>query len=200
MRRRGARGESPLGRAVGRAPVGVRTKPLIAFIGIAALLVMVAVLGLRVLGQSNARVEKLGTLQLRAATYQSLQTQASELANVVTLFKLSSEQQMSFNAQMSATILESQPTLAPRPAPKPPLVHARSRALARPLDTVRAQGAGRGRQSQTRGLGPLHGSATLSRNLSRVFSTPTLAHLRRIQARKGHTQTAAPATQRRTEP
>ena len=45
---------------------------LVAFAVIAALLVAVAVLGLRVLGQSNARVESLGTLQLRAATYQRL--------------------------------------------------------------------------------------------------------------------------------
>ena len=36
---------------------------------IAALLVLVGLLGLRFLGQSNARVERLGTLQLRSATY-----------------------------------------------------------------------------------------------------------------------------------
>ena len=40
---------------------------------------LVAVLGLRVLGQSNARIESLGTLQLRATTYQDLQTQAQQL-------------------------------------------------------------------------------------------------------------------------
>ena len=72
-------------RAVGRAPVGVRTKLLIAFAGIAALLVVVAVLGLRVLGQSNARVETLGTLQLRAATYQSLQTQAQQMRQLLSI-------------------------------------------------------------------------------------------------------------------
>jgi signal transduction histidine kinase len=66
-------------RAVGGAPVKVRTKLLVAFAAIAALLVVVAVLGLRVLGQSNARVESLGELQLRAAAYQSLQTQAQAL-------------------------------------------------------------------------------------------------------------------------
>ena len=43
------------------------------------------VLGLRVLGQSNARVESLGTLQLRAATYQSLQTQAQQLRQLLAI-------------------------------------------------------------------------------------------------------------------
>ena len=73
------RADNPLVRAVGRLPVTVRTKLLVAFVLIVALLVAVAVLGLRVLGQSNSRAESLGTLQLRAATYQSLQTQAQQL-------------------------------------------------------------------------------------------------------------------------
>jgi len=85
MRRLGARGGSLLVGAVGRAPVGVRTKLLVAFAGIAGLLVVVAVLGLRVLGQSNARVAALGTLQLRAATYQSLQTQAQQLRQLLSI-------------------------------------------------------------------------------------------------------------------
>ena len=71
--------------AVGRAPLTLRTKLLLAFAAIAALLVVVAVLGLRVLGQSNARVEALGTLQLRAAAYQSLQTQAQELRQLLAI-------------------------------------------------------------------------------------------------------------------
>jgi signal transduction histidine kinase len=58
---------------------------LVAFVGSAALLILVAVLGLRVLGQANARVESLGTLQLRAATYQSLQTQAQQLRQLLAL-------------------------------------------------------------------------------------------------------------------
>jgi signal transduction histidine kinase len=73
------RADNPLVRAVGRLPVTVRTKLLVAFVLIVALLVAVAILGLRVLGQSNSRAESLGTLQLRAATYQSLQTQAQQL-------------------------------------------------------------------------------------------------------------------------
>ncbi|HEY8407380.1 MAG TPA: HAMP domain-containing sensor histidine kinase [Gaiellaceae bacterium] len=85
MRRPGARDESLLVRAVGRAPVGVRTKLLVAFAGLAALLVVVAVLGLRVLGQSNARVASLGTLQLRAAAYQALQAQAQQLRQLLSI-------------------------------------------------------------------------------------------------------------------
>jgi signal transduction histidine kinase len=80
-----SRADNRLVRAVGRVPVTVRTKLLVAFVAIAVLLVAVAVLGLRVLGQSNARVVSLGTLQLRAATYQSLQTQAKQLRQILAL-------------------------------------------------------------------------------------------------------------------
>jgi signal transduction histidine kinase len=79
------RADNRLVRAVGRVPVKVRTKLLVSFVAIAALLVVVAVLGLRFLGQSNARVESLGTLQLRAATYQSLQTQAQQLRQLLAI-------------------------------------------------------------------------------------------------------------------
>jgi signal transduction histidine kinase len=71
--------DNGLVRATARAPVRVRTKLLVAFLGIAALLVVVGFLGLRVLGQSNARVERLGTLQARASTYEALQAQADGL-------------------------------------------------------------------------------------------------------------------------
>jgi len=80
-----SRADNPLVRAVGRVPVKVRTKLLVAFAVIVALLIAVAVLGLRVLGQSNSRVESLGTLQLRAATYQGLQTQAAQLRQLLAL-------------------------------------------------------------------------------------------------------------------
>ena len=79
------RADNPLVRAVGRAPVTLRTKLLVAFAGIAALLVAVAVLGLGVLGQSNSRVESLGTLQLQASTYQALQTQAQQLRQLLSV-------------------------------------------------------------------------------------------------------------------
>jgi signal transduction histidine kinase len=64
----------PLVRAVGRVPAGVHAKLLVAFVGTALLVVVVAVLGLRLLGQSNERVETLGTLQARAAAYGIVQS------------------------------------------------------------------------------------------------------------------------------
>jgi signal transduction histidine kinase len=93
VRRRLRQGREPvrrrvdpvLARAVGRLPVSVRTKLLVAFAVIAVLLVAVAGIGLGVLGRSNARVESLGTLQLRAATYQTLQTQARQLRQLLGL-------------------------------------------------------------------------------------------------------------------
>ena len=64
---------------VSLAPGTVRTKLVVAFLAIAALLVVLAVLGLRVLGQANARVERLDVLQLRSATYQALEAHAGDL-------------------------------------------------------------------------------------------------------------------------
>ena len=74
-----SRADNPLVRAVGRLPVKVRTKLLVAFLSIAALLVLVALLGLRVLGQSNLRAEHLGALQVRVAGYQQLEADAAVL-------------------------------------------------------------------------------------------------------------------------
>jgi signal transduction histidine kinase len=90
------RAESPLVRQVARIPIGVRTKLLVAFALITALLVTVGALGLRVLGQSNARVEALGTLQLRAATYQSLQTQAEQLRQLLAVRAAADPQQSTY--------------------------------------------------------------------------------------------------------
>ena len=59
--------ENGSSRCVASAPA-VRTKLLVGFLAIAALLVLYDVLGLRVLGQANARVERLGTLQAPSAT------------------------------------------------------------------------------------------------------------------------------------
>ena len=71
--------DNRLVRAVAGVPATVRTKLLVAFLIIAALLVLVGVLGLRVLGQSNARVQHLGTLQLRSSAYETIQADANEL-------------------------------------------------------------------------------------------------------------------------
>jgi signal transduction histidine kinase len=77
--------DNKLVRAVASTPVTVRTKMLVAFLGIAALLVLVGVLGLRFLGQANARVDRLGTLQLHTSTYETLQTQSRELRQLLAL-------------------------------------------------------------------------------------------------------------------
>jgi len=71
--------DNPVARLIARAPATVRTKLLVAFLAIAALLVVVGVLGLRVLAQSNARVQNLGALQLRSSQYQALEAYATDL-------------------------------------------------------------------------------------------------------------------------
>jgi signal transduction histidine kinase len=80
-----ARLDNPLTRAVGRVPATVRTKLVLAFLAIALLLVGVAVLGLRVLGQSNARAESLRALQVRAAAYRELETDATQMRQMLGL-------------------------------------------------------------------------------------------------------------------
>jgi signal transduction histidine kinase len=75
--------DNRLVRAVARVPANVRTKLLVAFLGIAALLVLVGVVGLRFLGQANGRVKGLGTLQVRSTKYNELQTQASMLRQLL---------------------------------------------------------------------------------------------------------------------
>jgi signal transduction histidine kinase len=76
-------GDNRLVRAVARLPVTVRTKLLVGFLVIAALLVVVGILGLRFLGQANGRVERLGTLQQRAAVYNAIQTEATLLRQLL---------------------------------------------------------------------------------------------------------------------
>src|SRR5581483_9520848 len=75
--------ERRLVNGVARAPGNVRTKLLVAFLVIAALLVLVGVLGLRVVGRANTRVEQLGTLQLRSTTYEALNAHAADLRQML---------------------------------------------------------------------------------------------------------------------
>jgi signal transduction histidine kinase len=70
------RGDNPLVRSVGRLPAKVHVKLLVAFVGTAVLVVVVALLGLRLLGDSNDRIERLGSLQQRAFAYATLQSDA----------------------------------------------------------------------------------------------------------------------------
>src|SRR6188474_1350183 len=76
-------GDYRLVRAVGRLLARVHTKLLIAFVGTAVLLVAVGALGLRVLAQSNDRVSELGPLQERAAAYGELQSDTSNVRNLL---------------------------------------------------------------------------------------------------------------------
>ena len=66
--------DTPLVRAIGRLPAKVHTKLLVAFLATALLVVVVGLLGLRVLGQSNERVETIRTLQTHAVAYGQLQS------------------------------------------------------------------------------------------------------------------------------
>ena len=66
--------DNPLVRAIGRLPAKVHTKLLVAFLATALLVVVVGLLGLRVLGQSNERVETIRELHTRALAYGQLQS------------------------------------------------------------------------------------------------------------------------------
>jgi signal transduction histidine kinase len=77
----GVRGR--FGNVVARLPVRVRTKLLVSFLAIAGLLVLVSLVGLRVLGQANAHVGRLDTLQLRAETYRALAATTGDLEQVI---------------------------------------------------------------------------------------------------------------------
>jgi signal transduction histidine kinase len=69
-----SRRDNPFVGAVARVPANVHTKLLVGFVGTAVLVVAVALLGLRVLGESNARMGTLGALQKQAAAYGQLQS------------------------------------------------------------------------------------------------------------------------------
>jgi len=60
-------------------PAKVRSKLLVGFLGIVALFVVVGILALGVLSDSNARVERLGAVQQRASAYRGLQTEADQV-------------------------------------------------------------------------------------------------------------------------
>ena len=102
-----SRADNPLVRAVGRLPVKVRTKLLVAFLSIAALLVLLALLGLRVLGQSNLRAERLGALQVRVAGYQQLEADAAVLRQELAI--------CAGNADYQTWLNGGRPSAAPSP-------------------------------------------------------------------------------------
>jgi signal transduction histidine kinase len=80
-----SRAVDPLVHAVGRVPATVHAKLLVAFVGTVVLLVVLGVLGLRVIGDSNDRVVTLGVLQQRATAYRELQTGAAQVRQLLGL-------------------------------------------------------------------------------------------------------------------
>jgi signal transduction histidine kinase len=99
-----SRADNPLVRAVARLPVKVRTKLLIAILSIAAPLVVVALLGLLVLGQANVRAQHLGALQVRVAGYQQLQADAAVLRQELAICVGNADYQTWLNGGRSAGI------------------------------------------------------------------------------------------------
>jgi signal transduction histidine kinase len=74
-----------LGHVVERLPGKLRTKLLVAFLASAALLVALSFVGLRLLGQSNDRTERLGQLEQRVGGYQQLEANAAAFRQLLAL-------------------------------------------------------------------------------------------------------------------
>jgi signal transduction histidine kinase len=68
---------------VARVPVRIRTKLLVSLAVMVVVLVTIGGLGLRAVGESNARFGALATLQRKAASYRALQHQNSQLRSMV---------------------------------------------------------------------------------------------------------------------
>jgi signal transduction histidine kinase len=73
------RSDNPLARAVARIPLPIRAKQLVGSLAVAALLALVAVLGLVALGQSNSRGTELRRLHQQGVYEQLLLTDATQL-------------------------------------------------------------------------------------------------------------------------
>ena len=69
--------DNPLVRAVGRVPLPIQAKFLVPSVATVVLLVILGVLGLRVIGESNDRVVALGQLQQRATAYREMQAEVA---------------------------------------------------------------------------------------------------------------------------
>jgi signal transduction histidine kinase len=78
-------GWAPLVRVVARVPLPIRAKQLFGSVAVAALLALVAVLGLVALGQSNSRGTELRRLQQQGGYEQLLRTDATQLKQLLDL-------------------------------------------------------------------------------------------------------------------
>jgi signal transduction histidine kinase len=79
-RRLASAGDNPIVRAVGRLPLRVHTKMLLAFVATACLVVVVGLIGLRELAGANDRSKTLGALETRALQYGKLEEDAQHLS------------------------------------------------------------------------------------------------------------------------
>ncbi len=77
--------DNPLVRAIGRVPLPIRAKQVFGSVVVAALLGLVAVVGLVALGQSNSRGTELRRLQQQGGYEQLLQTDATQLKQLLDL-------------------------------------------------------------------------------------------------------------------
>jgi len=84
-RRSLSRADNPLVRLVGRVPITVQRKLLVAFGIVVVLLVTVGVLGIGVLNESNGRVDALGLLPQRQAAYRELAIDSEQLGSLLQL-------------------------------------------------------------------------------------------------------------------
>jgi signal transduction histidine kinase len=80
-----SRGDNPVIRAVQRTPSGVQAKLLVALLGPVVLLVVVGLLGVRSIADSNDRAEALRVLQQRATAYRALQADVEQVQQLLGL-------------------------------------------------------------------------------------------------------------------
>jgi signal transduction histidine kinase len=80
-----SRADNPLIRAVQRTPSGVQSKLLVALLGAVGLLVIVGLLGIRAIADSNNRAEALRALQQRATAYRALQADVDQVQQLLGL-------------------------------------------------------------------------------------------------------------------
>ena len=112
--------DNPLVRAVGRVPAGVHVKLLVAFVGTALLVVVLGVLGLRLLGQSNERMETLGTLQVRAAAYGQLRSDAGHVRVLLSQKRWMTPSRRSFRTENKEDRRRRRPGRRPGDLERPP--------------------------------------------------------------------------------
>jgi signal transduction histidine kinase len=85
VRRRLSRADNPLIRAIQRTPSGVQAKLVVALLGAVILLVVVGLLGMRAIADSNDRADALRVLQQRATAYRALQADVEQVQQLLGL-------------------------------------------------------------------------------------------------------------------